>query len=131
MRKDVRNVRWYLLAGGLAAFLQIGFQPYASAQQTGLDDKTHYKVIEALKGKTVAYLPITLNADLTRGWLDGLKKGLEPSGVNIVVRDYNWDANAGAQALSTLITSNPKPAAIVVHNPEPANFRQADSAGGG
>ena len=36
--------------------------------------------------------------------------------MKVVVRDANWNTNAGAQAFTTLISE--KPAAIVVHNPD-------------
>jgi ABC-type sugar transport system substrate-binding protein len=45
-----------------------------------------------------------------------LKKELEPLGVKIVVRDPNWNTNAGAQAVTTLISE--KPDVMVLHNPD-------------
>ena len=71
---------------------------------------------EALAGKTVAYMPVAMNFDLTEGWFAGVKKELEPYGVKVIVRDPNWSTNAGAQAVTTLISE--KPAAIIVHNPD-------------
>lgn len=88
----------------------------AQAQNKGLDEPSRAEYRAALEGKTVAYLPIALSFDLAQGWLEGLKRELEPLGVKIIVRDPNWDSNAGAQALTTLISQ--KPAAIVVHNPD-------------
>ena len=57
-----------------------------------------------------------MNFDLTEGWFAGVKHGLEPYGMKVVVRDANWSTNAGAQAVTTLISE--KPAAIIVHNPD-------------
>lgn len=88
----------------------------AVAQLKGLNEPGRDDYIKSLNGKTVAYLPIALSFDLTRGWLEGLKKELEPLGVKIVVRDPNWDTNAGAQALTTLIAT--KPDIIIAHNPD-------------
>ena len=68
------------------------------------------------EGKTVAYLPLALSFDLTQGWLEGLKRELEPLGVKIIVRDANWDFKCWRQALTTLISQ--KPDAIIVHNPD-------------
>jgi simple sugar transport system substrate-binding protein/ribose transport system substrate-binding protein len=99
-----------------AAAGALGLINQAHAQNKGLDEPSRAEYRAALNGKTVAYLPIALSFDLAQGWLQGLKKELEPLGVNIVVRDPNWDSNAGAQALTTLISQ--KPAAIVVHNPD-------------
>ena len=72
--------------------------------------------LKALQGKTVAYLPVAMSFDLAQGWLAGLKRELEPLGVKIVVRDPNWSTNAGAQALTNLISE--KPDVIVAHNPD-------------
>jgi len=84
--------------------------------QKGLDEPFQGAFKQALQGKTVAYVPVAMNFDLTEGWFAGLKKGLEPFGMKVVVRDPNWSTNAGAQAVTTLISE--KPAAIVVHNPD-------------
>src|ERR1700684_247078 len=84
--------------------------------QKGLDEPLQGSFKEALAGKTVPYVPVAMNFDLTEGWFAGLKKELEPFGVKVVVRDPNWSTNAGAQAVTTLISE--KPAVIVVHNPD-------------
>lgn len=110
-----RLARIGLFTAAAAATTLLGMDP-AHAQNKGLDEPARNEYLAALKGKTVAYLPIALSFDLAQGWLQGLKRELEPLGVNIVVRDPNWDSNAGAQALTTLIAQ--KPAAIVVHNPD-------------
>ena len=82
----------------------------------GIDEPFRTPFKQALAGKTVAYVPVAIGFDLTQGWFDGLKKELEPLGVKIVVRDPNWNTNAGAQAVTTLISE--KPDVIVVHNPD-------------
>src|ERR1700723_187152 len=84
--------------------------------QKGLDEPFQGSFKESLAGKTVAYVPVAMNFDLTEGWFAGVKKELEPYGMKVVVRDANWSTNAGAQALTTLISE--KPAAIIVHNPD-------------
>ena len=84
--------------------------------QKGLDEPFQGPFKQALAGKTVAYIPVAMNFDLTEGWFAVLKRQLEPWGMKVVVRDANWNTNAGAQALTTLISE--KPAAIVVHNPD-------------
>ena len=58
----------------------------ALAQQ-GLDEPFQKPFKEALAGKTVAYVPVAMNFDLTEGWYAGLKKELEPFGVKFVIRD--------------------------------------------
>ena len=57
-----------------------------------------------------------MNFDLTEGWYAGLKKELEPYGVKFELRDPNWNTNAGAQAVTSLISE--KPAVMVIHNPD-------------
>jgi ribose transport system substrate-binding protein len=86
------------------------------AQGKGLDEPFRLPYQKALAGKTVGYIPVAMGFDLTQGWYDGLKKELEPSGIKVVVRDPNWNTNAGAQAFTALIAE--KPAVIVVHNPD-------------
>ena len=84
--------------------------------QKGLDEPFQGQFKSALAGKTVGYIPVSMNFDLTEGWFAGVKKELEPYGMKVVVRDPNWNTSAGAQALTTLIAE--KPAAIIVHNPD-------------
>jgi ribose transport system substrate-binding protein len=120
-----------ILVGLTVALGSLCVAQQAMAQGKGLDEPFRAGYKKALEGKTVAYLPISLSFDLTRGWLEGLKKELEPYGVKIVVRDPNWDTNAGAQALTTLITS--KPDVIIAHNPDVQTyarlFKKAEEAG--
>ena len=99
------------VAGGL---LGLGHQ--AMAQGKGLDEPFRADYKKVLAGKVVAYVPVAMSFDLAQGWLAGLKKELEPLGVKIEVRDPNWSTNAGAQAVTTLITE--KPDVMVVHNPD-------------
>lgn len=124
------------LAGGIvrpaaAALLALGVAGSAFAQLKGMNEPGRDDYVKTMKGKTVAYLPIALSFDLTRGWLEGIRKELEPLGVNIVVRDPNWDTNAGAQALTTLIAN--KPDIIIAHNPDVQTyaklFRKAEAEG--
>jgi ribose transport system substrate-binding protein len=98
---------------GAAALSAFAAMP-ADAQ--GLDEPFQASFKQALAGKTVAYIPVAMNFDLTEGWFAGVKKELEPYGMKVIVRDANWSTNAGAQALTTLISE--KPAAIIVHNPD-------------
>lgn len=122
---------WKTLGLFALALSAMSFGESAFAQLKGLEQPGREEYLNNLKGKTVAYLPIALSFDLTRGWLEGIKNELEPLGVNIVVRDPNWDTNAGAQALTTLISS--KPAVIIAHNPDVQTyarlFRRAEAEG--
>src|SRR5262249_50392797 len=101
-------------AAGAAALCTMAVWPVVAQQ--GLDEPFQASFKQALAGKTVGYVPVAMNFDLTEGWFAGVKKELEPYGMKVIVRDPNWSTNAGAQALTTLITE--KPAAIIVHNPD-------------
>ena len=102
-----------------AALIALGLIGAASAPafaQQGLDEPFQKPFKEALAGKTVAFVPVAMNFDLTEGWFAGLKKELEPYGVKFELRDPNWNTNAGAQAVTSLISE--KPAVMVIHNPD-------------
>jgi ribose transport system substrate-binding protein len=100
----------------LVAFvLASGVGAPALAQQ-GLDEPFQKPFKDALAGKTVAYVPVAMNFDLAEGWFAGLKRELEPYGVKFELRDPNWNTNAGAQAVTSLISQ--KPSVMVIHNPD-------------
>jgi len=80
------------------------------------DDGMIFKTAEALKGKTVAYVPIAMGLDITEGWVSGLRKDAELFGYTLTIRDPNWNVDAGSQALAQLIQE--KPDVIVIHPPE-------------
>ena len=110
MKYAVRTAKVIAAALGLAAIAAP-----ALAQQ-GLDEPFQKPFKESLAGKTVAYVPVAMNFDLTEGWYAGMKKELEPYGVKFEIRDPNWNTNAGAQAVTSLISE--KPAVMVIHNPD-------------
>jgi ribose transport system substrate-binding protein len=103
-------------AAAAVCLAAVAFASAPAMAQKGLDEPFQAQFKSALAGKTVAYLPLAMNFDLTEGWFAGVKKELEPYGMKVIVRDPNWSTNAGAQALTTLISE--KPAAIIVHNPD-------------
>ena len=110
------NPQRMLTTAGLVLTLGLTTTSAAFAQGKGLDEPFRAGYKTALAGKTVGYIPVAMGFDLTQGWLDGLKKDLEPSGIKVVLRDPNWNTNAGAQAFTALIAE--KPAVIVIHNPD-------------
>ncbi len=112
--------RNHKIAAALALALGLAASGASFAQGKGLDEPFRAAYAKALSGKTVGYIPVAMGFDLTQGWYDGLKQYLEPSGMKVVVRDPNWNTNAGAQAFTTLIAE--KPAVIVVHNPDVATY---------
>ena len=108
--------RWTTLKTTLFGLGFIAAATAPALAQKGLDEPFQGAFKEALAGKTVAFVPVAMNFDLTEGWFAGLKKELEPYGVKVIVRDPNWSTNAGAQAVTTLISE--KPAVIILHNPD-------------
>lgn len=108
------TVRWLGRLAALSTLVCAIATP--AVAQKGLDEPFQGAFKKALAGKTVGYVPVAMNFDLTEGWYAVLKRELEPYGMKVVVRDANWSTNAGAQAITTLISE--KPAVIVVHNPD-------------
>jgi len=96
-----------------------------------LDDPTRAPYYESFKGKTVAYLPITMAVNITASWAAGLKRALEPLGVKFIIRDGNFNIDATAQALTTLIDE--KVDVLIVQNTDVQAFaklyRKAQAAG--
>lgn len=114
-----------IATGGLQATVSQGYA------QEGLDDPLRAEYLEKLKGKKVAFLPIALSFDLALGWQEGLKRELEPYGIELIVRDPNWNSNAGAQALTTLIAA--KPDVLIAQNADLQTYakllKKAESEG--
>jgi ribose transport system substrate-binding protein len=71
------------------------------------DDGLSVGYYQKLKGKKVAFVPISMGFDLTQGWFAAMKRQADELGYEIIVRDPNWNIDAGAQALSQLIDEKP------------------------
>jgi ribose transport system substrate-binding protein len=56
--------------------------------------------------------------DLAQGWAHFLKKEVDGFGGTFETRDPNWSIEAGAQAITEAIASEPKPDVLVVHSPD-------------
>jgi ribose transport system substrate-binding protein len=106
----------------IATWLAIGFAAALSlaAPATAQDTKLTAEQKQAFEGKTVALVPMALGMDLTDGWNAMIKRGLEPLGIKYIVRDPNWSTDAGAQAISSLITDGVN--LIVVQNPDVQSY---------
>src|ERR1700689_1949382 len=105
----------WLTAGLIAVGVAAASSGVFAAEQ-GLNEPFQGAFREALTGKTIAFVPVAMNFDLTEGWWAGLKKELKPYGVKFELRDPNWNTNAGAQAVTSLVSE--KPAVMVIHNPD-------------
>ncbi|MDP3898790.1 MAG: sugar ABC transporter substrate-binding protein [Mesorhizobium sp.] len=97
----------------------------------GISDPTREPYYSSFEGKKVAYVPVAMGFDLTEGWAAGLREALEPLGIQFDIRDPNWNTDAGAQAITSLISE--KPDVIVVHNPDVQSYarllKKAEEAG--
>ena len=82
----------------------------------GYDDPQRAAYYSALKGKRVVFVPLGMGLDLTQAWSAVMKKQAAELGYKFDVRDPNWSTEAGAQALTQVITE--KPDIIVVQNPD-------------
>jgi ribose transport system substrate-binding protein len=72
----------------------------------------------ALQGKRVALVPMAMGFDLAQGWAAYLKREVEGWGGTFETRDPNWSIEAGAQAITDLISSDTPPNVLVVHSPD-------------
>ena len=88
----------------------------AVAENKGIDDPFRAPVYQALKGKRVVYIPLSMGIDLTEGWYHAMKKQADELGYQVEVLDPNWNTESGIRALNSAISS--KADLIVLHNPD-------------
>jgi ribose transport system substrate-binding protein len=103
------NIRKIVLA--LAAVLAVGVGGRASAEH--FDDGIYSNMDKSMRGKTVAFVPISMGFDLPQAWVASLQHDADKYGYKLVIRDPNWDVAAGAQALTQLIAE--KPDVLIFH----------------
>ena len=86
---------------------------------------------DALKGKKVGFVPISMGFDLTQGWLAGMQRQANDLGYEIIVRDPNWSVESGIQAITSLIEEAPD--LLVIQNNDNQSYnrlvQQAAAAG--
>lgn len=101
------------------------------AVAAGMDDPRRNDYFKAFAGKTVAFVPVTMGIDLTEGWASVLKKQADRLGMKFEIRDPHFSADAGAQAITSLISE--KPDVLIVHNPNVQSYarllKRAEEAG--
>lgn len=91
----------------------------ATAQE-GVDNPTRNGYFEAVKGKKVVFIPMTMSVDLTIAWNDMMQRQAANMGYTVEVRDANWSTEAGARALTAAIGE--KPDLIVLQNPDVQSY---------
>jgi ribose transport system substrate-binding protein len=122
------SIRQIAVAFGFALTLT-GLTAYAQA--AGIDDPRRADYFKDLSGKTIAFVPVTMGIDLTEGWAAVMKQQADRLGMKLEIRDPHFSADAGAQAITSLIAE--KPDVLVVHNPDIQSYakllKRAEEAG--
>lgn len=85
----------------------------AQGTKTSLELRAAYD--EAIKGKSIAFLPISLGVPLADAWEHVLRTEAEWRGMNYEVRDPSNNPTAMQQALTALVDSRPD--VLIVQNP--------------
>jgi len=121
--------RWVIFC--LLISFVIGTAMLQNAMAAGVDDPARLDYYKALKGKKIVFVPCAMGFDLTEGWAATLRSLATDVGMDFSIRDPNWNIDAGAQAITSLISE--KPDVIVVHNPDVNSYakliRKAEKAG--
>jgi ribose transport system substrate-binding protein len=105
--------------GGLACLSLMGAVSSVSAQENDSPGPAYY---EALKGKKIGFVPISMGFDLTQGWLAGMQKQADELGYEIIVRDPNWSVENGIQAINSLISE--KPDLLIIQNNDNRSYNR-------
>jgi ribose transport system substrate-binding protein len=103
------SIRKYAVA--VAAAVTIA--GFGVAQAEHFDDGENIAAAKEMKGKTVAFVPLSMGIDLTQAWAAALQHDADLYGYKLVIRDPNWDVAAGAQAVTQLIAE--KPDVLILH----------------
>jgi ribose transport system substrate-binding protein len=90
------------------------------AMADGIDDPRRVDYFKTFAGKTIAFVPVTMGIDLTEGWASVMKQQADRLGMKLEIRDPHFSADAGAQAITSLIAE--KPDILVVHNPDVQSY---------
>ena len=114
--------KWKSVLVGMASLAGLAFAAAEPATAQSGDDPGPAAYSEALKGKRVALVPMAMGFDLAQGWAAYLKKEVEAWGGTFETRDPNWSTEAAAQAITELVSSDPKPDVLVVHSPDLNSF---------
>lgn len=87
----------------------------------------------ALTGKRIVMVPMAMGFDLAQGWAAYVGREVEAFGGVFETRDPNWSVEAGAQALTEAISSDPKPDVLLVMSPDLNSYskimKKAQAAG--
>lgn len=110
------TIRKLLIAAAALGTLALG-QAYA---EEGLVDEIRQPTLDALKGKKVVFVPMSMSFDLPEGWAAVMKKEADRLGYTLDIRDANWSTDTGTRAITQVITE--KPDILVVQNFDVASY---------
>ena len=123
-------MRTLTLAAAILCGMALGLGAPATRAQ---EDPGPAAYDKALQGKKVVLIPMAMGFDLAQGWSHYIKKEVEGFGGTFETRDPNWSVEAGAQAITELISADPKPDVLIVHTPDLQSysklFKKAQAAG--
>ena len=115
-----------------AAAIALATLAYGGSAMAQSDPGTAY-YNKSVEGKKVIMVPMAMGFDLAQGWAYYIGKEVKGFGGTFETRDPNWSVEAGAQAITEAISSDPKPAVLVVHSPDLNSysklFKKAQQAG--
>jgi ribose transport system substrate-binding protein len=111
-------MKWKSLFAAVASLVALAIAAGQPAKAQSGDDPGPAAYAETLKDKRVVLVPMAMGFDLAQGWAAYLKREVEGWGGVFETRDPNWATEAGAQALTELVSSDPKPDVLVVHSPD-------------
>jgi len=110
------TIRKLLTAAAAIGMLTLG-QAHA---EEGLVDEIRQPTLDALKGRKVVFVPMSMSFDLPEGWAAVMKKEADRLGYTLDIRDANWSTDTGTRAITQVITE--KPDILVVQNFDVASY---------
>lgn len=119
MRRLNFTLRATLRRSGSAALMALaaltsGFVATTASAQSDPRAQMRLDFDKAVKGKTVAWVPITMGTPIDQIWTEVMQTHFDKYGINFIIRDPNFDSNAQLQAVTSLI--NEKPDVLIVQN---------------
>lgn len=101
---------------GLAAAVALLSGVSATRADEVVNDPFRAPAMDALRGKTIAYLPISIGFDLAQAWGGVIKQQAQVYGMKFTSQDPNWNTGAMVQGFTALLASHPD--VIVTQNPD-------------
>lgn len=105
-------MRYLRILFGLVILMAIA----TAARADGIEDAFRAPYIDAFRGKKVAYVPLSMGIDVAAAWTAVWKAQADKLGYAFEIRDPNWSASVGAQAVENLIGE--KVDIIIIQNPD-------------